>query len=419
MFQDIAESRAGLMEIYCAALDRVQGTSVVREYLSRFPLPNPVHLVAIGKAASAMSLGAVQASGDKITGGLVITKNGHLDKALVKLQNFRCLESDHPVPGAASLHAGTVLLEYVKACANRGQGMLFLLSGGASSLVEVLPDTMRLEDLSVLTSCMLAADLDIQRMNTVRRAISRIKGGRLATHLKGCRVLSLLISDVPGDDPAVIGSGLLTPVRETLDLASYPENVRELLGDLRVCEVPGDEFFVGIETQIVACLEDAKQAAAKHARALGLQVRVAPEFVAGEAGAAARTLVRQLWQQSGVLWIWGGETWVELPPNPARGGRNQHLALVAAMELQGARHQVLLSAGTDGTDGPTNDAGAIVDGETVQRGMNLGLDADDFLRRADAGNFLSDTGDLITTGPTGTNVMDLVIGINLNVAAPA
>ena len=416
MSQSITESRASLVEIYRAALDRVQGTPVVREYLSRSPVPNPVHLVAIGKAASAMSLGAIEALGDKISGGLVITKSGHLDEALVQLKSFRCLESEHPVPGVTSLRAGAVLLEYVKERAKRSQDLLFLLSGGASSLVEVLPDTMRLEDFSTLTSRMLATDLDIQRINTVRRAISKIKGGRLASHLKGCRVLSLLISDVPGDDPAVIGSGLLTPVRETLDLDSYPEKVRELLGDLKVCEVPGDECFAGIETHIVACLGDAKQAAAKHARALGFQVSVAPEFMAGEVGATARAMVRQLQQQTGVLWIWGGETWVELPSNPARGGRNQHLALVAAMELEGRRQQVLLSAGTDGTDGTTDDAGAIVDGETVQRGTALGLDAGDFLRRADAGSFLAATGDLITTGPTGTNVMDLAIGVNLNTA---
>ncbi len=402
--------RKDLLRIYQAALTRVSGFDAVRRYLEGHPVRGDHRLIAIGKAAASMSMGALAAAGDIIKTGLVITKHGHLDAGLDKYPQVRCLEANHPVPGEASLAAGAALLEFIEESPKDAR-FLFLISGGASSLVEVLAEGMDLATLRRLTDALLAGGLSITKMNQVRRGISRIKGGRLADYLNGRQATCLLISDVPGDDPAVIGSGPLVNVQSDASLADLPENIRRLLGKTKLVPAPKAEAFTSITTKVIAKLDDAKQAAAAEARRLGFKVIVHPEFLEGDAEQAAKTLIGQLVDAPAGVHVWGGETAVTLPSNPGRGGRNQHLALAAAVHLQGKEGFYLLAAGTDGTDGPTEDAGALVDGETIARGELHGLNARDCLRRADGGTFLEASGDLIRTGPTGTNVMDLVIGL--------
>jgi len=211
----------------------------------------------------------------------------------------------------------------------------------------------------------------------------------------------------------VIGSGPLTPVHEDITQVELPDEISSVLADITLMPVPDDDAFTNVDIHVIATLEDAKQAAAASAKALGLDVTVHAEFLEGDAGDKAVEICQQLSSCAQGIHIWGGETAVTLPKNPGRGGRNQYLALVAAQALQGIEDVVFLAAGTDGTDGPTNDAGGVVDFSTVARGQANNLDAQEYINKADAGNYLEKTGDLVTTGPTGTNVMDLIVALKI------
>ncbi len=396
-----------LLELFQAGLAAVHGRTCVREYLLRRPLASPLYLIAIGKAASAMALGADEALGDSVQAGLVITKHGHGEPL-----PWPVLEAGHPLPDAASLAAGDALLRFVDAVPPEA-GVLVLLSGGASALVESLPSGATLDDLRALNEWLLASGRDIAACNRVRKRLSRIKGGRLAARLAPRAVTCLAISDVPGDDPRFIGSGPLTAdattTAEAIDDA--PPRLRALLQAAGPLPAPGSACFARVEYVVVARLHDAIDAIATAAAARGVAARTMPTFVRGEAAAVGAAAARELIESPPAVLIWGGETTVTLPSDPGRGGRNQTLALAAAIALADRPETYLLAVGTDGSDGPTEDAGALVDGDTVERGRTQGLDAADHLRRADAGTFLAASGDLIQTGPTGTNVMDVILGL--------
>lgn len=253
-------------------------------------------------------------------------------------------------------------------------------------------------------------------MNAVRKRLSRLKGGRLAGLLAPRKTICLAVSDVPGDDPRAIGSGpLVADASGALpDLAGAPVGLRAVLAQAPALPPPDDPCFRNVEFNIVATLADARRAAADAAVQHGYRVRVHAEFVSGDAVEAGTRLARQLLEsEPGVVQIWGGETTVQLPARPGRGGRNQSLSLAAALALRDKKNVWLLAAGTDGSDGPTEDAGALVDGETVARGVSHGLTPEKSLVAADVGTFLEASGDLIHTGPTGTNVMDLILGLKI------
>jgi hydroxypyruvate reductase len=254
------------------------------------------------------------------------------------------------------------------------------------------------------------------QVNRLRKRLSLIKGGRLAALLAPRPVICLVISDVPGDDPRIIGSGPLV-ADETLATSvpkSLPDFIRAALDAAPTPPRAHDPCFRNVHIEILARLDTAKDAVARAAEHKGYRVEMAREFIEGDAAAVGRRLAGVVRNSaSGVLHVWGGETTVILPEHPGRGGRNQSLALAAAIELVDTSDSFLLSGGTDGTDGPTPDAGALVDGGTVARGRAHGLDASAALARADAGTFLEASGDLINTGPTGTNVMDLMLGVKL------
>jgi hydroxypyruvate reductase len=247
-------------------------------------------------------------------------------------------------------------------------------------------------------------------MNLIRKRLSRIKGGRLARYLRGRRCLQLMIADVPGNDPATIGSAPLFPAAESSLPEVLPAWLQALLCSTEPAPVPGDTEFAHIETHVIASNELARQAAREAAEVMGLVVRDHPGHFQGPAETLAAAFVEEICRGEAGLYLWGGESSVKLPPTPGRGGRNQHLALAAARELAGEQHCLLLAAGTDGSDGPTEEAGALVDGATVERGEEEGISLEQALREADSGRFLEASGDLVETGPTGTNVMDLVIG---------
>ncbi|MEK7191034.1 MAG: DUF4147 domain-containing protein [Pseudomonadota bacterium] len=404
-----ADSRQYLLEIFRTAVSAVGGQACVSEYLRRHSPANPIFLIAFGKAACAMARGAHETLGDRILGGLVITKRGSGEPL-----PWPVLEAGHPMPDESSLKAGERLIEFVKSIPQDAQ-VLVLLSGGASALVEALPSGLGLAQLRELNRWLLGAGLDIHAMNAIRKRISLLKGGRLAQLLYPRKVLCLAISDVSGDDPRSIGSGPLVAELEvdTPQLsAGAPEWLRTALQQTPSLPRPSDACFRSVEFQIIARLDDAKRAAAETAKKLGYKVKAHAKFIEGDAVETGERLARELLESKpGVVQVWGGETTVRLPSTPGRGGRNQSLALSAALVLEGCENVWLLSAGTDGSDGPTEDAGALVDGETVARGKIHGLDAGAALAKADAGSFLEASGDLIHTGPTGTNVMDLMLGL--------
>lgn len=407
------QHRNQLLEMFRCALQRVRGDSSVAAYLSGCDLSTPVYLVAIGKAASAMAQGARRSLGEKIVRGLVITKDAHLDYTLRQDSRLTCMESGHPLPDERSLQAGAQLLRFL-AEVPADASILFLLSGGTSSLLEVLPAGVSLKDLQRLNGWLLGSGLDIARMNAVRKSVSMIKGGRLSGYLGPQRVLALLISDVPGDDVATIGSGLLRsrPLEE-IDMRTLPEWVADLCQRAHQGQTLSDVVAGQIEHHIVATNHDALQAVCGRARELGCPCTLHNQLLQGDAVKAGRDMAHLLRAGAAGIHVWGGETTVHLPQNPGRGGRNQSLALAAAIELQGVDDIYLLAAGSDGSDGPGEDAGALVDGATITRGRLQGLDAEMSLSAADAGTFLEASGDLVYTGPTGTNVMDIVIGLKV------
>lgn len=403
--------RDNLLAIYHAALQAVHGRTTVRQALQRHHMSGDVCVVAIGKAASAMFMGAHDALSGQIVDSLVITKQGYAD-AEVMVSSARLIEAGHPTPDQRTLDAGEALLNFIHT-APADAALLFLISGGASSLAERLADGVTLDDLQRVNQWLLGSGLDIQTMNRVRKSLSLIKGGRLARELGGRKTLALLISDVPGDDPATIASGLLVADRfiETQAAVELPPWITALMARGGAAPLCDDAIFKNIALDIIATLDDAKQAAAASGRQLGYEVYLHAGTLGGDAGLVARELATALLNGPAGLHIWGGETTLQLPPQPGRGGRNQHLALVAATELSGCDNLLFLAAGSDGSDGPTNDAGGLVDGATVARGRRAGLDLNEALARADAGTFLAASGDLVSTGPTGTNVMDLMLGV--------
>ncbi|WP_455210624.1 glycerate kinase type-2 family protein [Kaarinaea lacus] len=407
-------SRQQLEHLFQQAIAAVQGDRCVERWLNRHPIVGPVHLIAVGKAAASMAQGAIKSLPEHIEEGLLITKTGHCQPFDHRIQ---CLEAAHPVPDESSLRAGNQLLHFIQAIPLHSQ-VLVLISGGTSSLVEVLPQDISLQDWRQTTQWLLGHSYSIDQVNYVRKRLSCIKAGRLAHYFADRRVICLMISDVPKDDPSIIGSGLLVPERQQDDtcIKDLPDSIAQFIHRAPPLPVCNDPCFKTIRTELVATLADAKRAAEAAAHKLGLPTHYHEAFIDGDAVEMGRALAEQLLQGPTGLHIWGGETTVRLPDNPGQGGRNQSLALAAAEVLHGHPGVFLLSAGTDGTDGPGEYAGAIVDGETASRGLKTlpqGRSIAWHLEHADAGTFLQASGDLIRTGPTGTNVMDLILGLKV------
>ena len=377
-----------------AALACVDGRRCVRQALAGTDAAladtGPVWLAAVGKAAPAMALGAYDTLGSRIAASLIITREGHTPHELLALPGVEVVAGSHPVPDERSLAAGARLLEWVEALPPDARP-LFLVSGGASSLVEVLKPGTTLADLERFTERELAAGTAIGELNAKRTALSRIKGGRLTARLAGRPARALYLSDVPGDDPGVIGSGVLGRASE------------------------GEDH---VERTIVASVERAVAGAADAARTRGLAVHAPTRRFDDDALRLAARFAHELRLSSSQVCVWGGESTVQLPANPGKGGRNQHLALAAAKLIAGQADLLLLAAGTDGTDGVTEDAGALVDAESCGRIALDGLDVDACLAHADSARARAASGDLLHLGPTGTNVGDLVIGLKMAAAAP-
>ena len=312
---------------------------------------------------------------------MVITKDGHVDPRSRDSRISRC-SSALIGAGRAQLAAGAELErrinDYRPGCI-RVPG-----SGGSSSLAELLQPGVSLMICAVLNAHGLAAGWDIVRLNAERTRWSRLKGGGVARLLQGRPAHALFISDVPDDSPAVIGSGLL--------------------GAQAGC----DDAVLRI---VVANISVAAARAGEVAKAHGLELEVRKQRFAADAAQVAQEFVEALRDTCADGLVWGGESTVSLPEQPGRGGRNTHLALAAARALRANENFTILAAGTDGTDGPTEDAGAIVDADTITRAELGGVDVERAWLTCDSGTALEAAEDLVHTGPTGTNVGDLLIGI--------
>lgn len=378
-----------LLGLFQAGLARVDGRRCVRSALADQALAAPVYLAAVGKAAATMALGAHDVLDSAIERTLIITRDAPDLSAFPRGTALELWLAAHPVPDERSLAAGARLLAWVDELPQRALP-LFLVSGGSSSLVEVLEPGLTLHDLEELTRQALASGSAIGEINAQRAARSRIKGGRLAARLGGRAARALFVSDVPHDDPRVIGSGLMGPSPDGPDR---------------------------VQREVVASVDHAVAAVAARAAEWGLSVHAPPGRFADDAGRLAVRFAHELVLSPAQLCVWGGESTVQLPPRPGHGGRNQHLALAAARLIAGHPELLLLAAGTDGSDGVTDDAGALVDADSCARLALAELDADRCLAQADSGRALAASGDLLHTGPTGTNVGDLVLGLKLSAEA--
>lgn len=415
---------------FAAALAAADPTRLVRSALTRAgwaaASPGPVLLLGAGKAALAMARAATELVGDRLRGGVVIVPHG----AGGTCPGVDVLTGAHPVPDERGVAATARLLALAEG-AGPTTVVLVVLSGGASALLVAPAPGITLADKQHLTQRLLAAGADVAALNTVRRHCSRVKGGGLARAAAGAKgLVALVLSDVVGDDLATIASGPTVPDPTTsADAAAVlgrflaPDEVpptvqahvrRGCAGVVPDTLDPDDPLLARTRTFLVGSNRDAVDAAVAHAARLGFDVTRVPEPIVGDAAAAGRLLAERLGalpRDRAVALVAGGETTVRVVPG-GRGGRSQHLALAAAAVLAGTP-AVLLAAGTDGVDGPTDAAGACVDGETVARARAAGHDPVAALRATDSHPLLAATGDLVVIGPTGTNVADVVVALRV------
>jgi hydroxypyruvate reductase len=385
-----------------------------------------IYVVGAGKASAAMAAALEEKLPDAITDGVVITKAGHA----LPLEKIRVVEAGHPVPDQHGLDGTQCLLNLLEQT-EAGDLVIVLLSGGGSALLIDLPDACTLSELQQFFTILLQCGADIREMNTIRKHLSCIKGGQLVKAARPASVYTLVLSDVIGDALDVIASGPTVP-----DPTTYPD-AWQIIEKYRLSAVlpaairshlqaglrserpetpkPGDPIFEQAFTQIIGSNAIALQAAATKAEALGFTTQILTSQLNGEAREVAGQLIQYAQQAAKddtlpkpCCLLWGGETTVTVRGD-GKGGRNQELALAAALALEHIPNIVLLSAGTDGTDGPTDSAGAVVDRNTVSQARQLGLHARHFLDHHNAYPFFQAVGGHIHTGPTLTNVMDILV----------
>lgn len=418
-----------LLDLYSAALRAADPAAAVASALAERPLasPSPVHVVAIGKAAAGMAnaaLAVLEATRTPLAGGVIV--GVHAASAGSRLPI--CI-GDHPLPGINSARAADAIALALSGMPAPHQALV-LLSGGASSLAAAPAEGITADDLTTLWEFLLRSGQPIGVMNAIRKRCLRWGAGRLAAALAPRPVTVLCISDVIGDDPGTIGSGPCAPdprsAREVLGILEpmagsrdIPVSVRRLLerqaaGALPDTLKPGDPTFRNVTTRVIASNRLAVQGVRTRAQALGLSVLAGASDLSGEAREAG-TRIGAFLRAGGDganCFVWGGETTVTLGVDTTGlGGRCQELALAAAAELEDVPGVALLAAGTDGRDGPTDAAGALVDGTTWARVTGAGRDPEHDLASHDAYHALEAGDALLRTGPTGTNVMDVVIGL--------
>lgn len=384
-----------------------------------------VRIVGMGKASAAMAEPLVEILGDRLAGGVINVKYGHARD----LEGVTVNEAGHPVPDENGVRGTRGILSYLE---DTGEDELVfcLISGGGSALSPAPAEGLTLEDKQEVTRRLLESGATIHEMNAIRKHLSAVKGGRLAGMVHPATLVSLLLSDVIGDDLDTIASGPTVPdastfedclrildryeIRKTIPSPALERLETGARGEIGETPKEGDEVFEKTQNVVVGSNALAVKAAERKARELGYNTLILSTFVEGETREVARVhtaIAREVIATENPVMppgcvISGGETTVTIRGD-GLGGRNQEFVLASALEIEDMEHVVVLSAGTDGTDGPTDAAGAVADGATVARGAEEGLDAEAYLRDNDSYHFFEPLGDLLKTGPTFTNVMDL------------
>ena len=439
MERSLAQLRADALAIFYASVKAVDADNAVSRFvrvtrtaievagqtysLAKF---RNIYVLGAGKAAVPMASALETLLSKRLSGGIVVAPYGYGHSK--KLANVNVVEAAHPIPDSAGIE-GARQIAAIARQATADDLIFFLLSGGGSSLLPYPVDGVTLEDKQSITWQLLRSGATIREINILRRHLSQIKGGKLAQLAYPARIVALIISDVVGDALQDIASGPTAPdpsryaqcwkiIHKYCLHEAIPESVRTILnrgitGNFAETVKENDVAFTKVQNVIIASNRLATEAASLHAKSLGYQSSILSNSIEGESRDVARRQVAMFKNSlreriTPICCISGGETTVTVRGNGI-GGRNQEFALASAIELVDRHRVVVLSAGTDGIDGPTDAAGAIIDGATVSRGRSQGYDVEKYMTRNDAYNFLRATGDLIVTGPTHTNVMDIQV----------
>ncbi|MEN1758957.1 glycerate kinase [Anoxynatronum sibiricum] len=408
-------------DIITTSIQAVLPEEAVKKALQHRQLTgNPV-VISLGKAAWSMAHAAKEILGDQLKRGLVVTKHGHSKGPLT---SFRIIEAGHPVPDENAVRGAAAALEIVSELTAEDQ-VLLLISGGGSALFEMPAAGVTLKDIQMITEQLLASGASIGEINTIRKRLSAVKGGRFAAACAAAPILAIVLSDVLGDRLDVIASGPAHPDSSTTQEAlaiihRYDLQINESVRQALVMETPA--ITTRCETIIAGNVAGLCTAVAEACLQRGYEPQILTTTLdceAREAGRVMAAMARELAEhqnnQAGgyrtklpCALIMGGETVVHLTGN-GKGGRNQELALAAALGMEGLANVVLFSVGSDGTDGPTDAAGGMVDGDSACRMRAAGNDPESALKCNDAYHALKASGDLVITGPTGTNVNDVAV----------
>lgn len=398
-------------QIIREAIAAVQPDAAVQRALRSMELTGRVLLVAAGKAAWQMAKAASDCLGSRIEQGVVVTKYGHV---MGQIANFSCFEAGHPVPDENSFRGTQAALDLVSGLTEKDT-VLFLLSGGGSALFE--KPLVPAEELQDITGQLLACGADIVEINTIRKRLSAVKGGRFAQLCQPAHVEAVVLSDILGDPLDMIASGPACPDTATAEDArrireKYGLNMSEAA--LKLLDVETPKTLNNVHTQVNGSVRELCAAAAKVCGRLGYEPVLLTDRLccqAKEAGSFLASILRTHARDGKALaFIAGGETVVKLTGR-GLGGRNQEIALSAAAGISGLPNAAVFSVGSDGTDGPTDAAGGYADGDTCRELLAQGISIDAVLRDNDAYHALQKTGGLIVTGPTGTNVNDAAVAL--------
>jgi glycerate 2-kinase len=434
----LSRMRQDAREIFQAGLQAADPRDAVRRHCHRqgnrleigdktYDLAATERLLVIGagKAAAAMAQAMEDLLGDRISDGLICVKYGHASP----LKRIDTIEAGHPLPDAKGAAAARRIFSMVQSATEKDL-VIVLLSGGGSALLPAPAEGIALEEKQTVSRLLIASGATIHEINAVRKHLSTFKGGRLAQASAPASTVALILSDVVGDDLDVIASGPTVPDASTYeqcrriiqryDLAArLPESVithirRGAAAQLPETPKPADPYWRHVQNKIIGGNFQALEAASQKAGSLGYRPLILSSRLVGETRVVAQVhgaMAREILATGHPLaapacLLSGGETTVTVK-GKGLGGRNQEFALAAALDIAGAEHTVVLSGGTDGTDGPTDAAGALADHSTVQRAAAAGLDIRGHLDNNDAYPLFQELGDLLITGPTRTNVMDL------------
>ena len=400
--------RADAEFIIASAIRSVQPDDAVRRALADACFPGRVILVAVGKAAWQMAKAAKDCLGQKIHSGMVITKYGHIKELL---ENIRCFEAGHPVPDENATEEVLAMTSGLQP----EDTVLFLLSGGGSALFE--KPLISGEELEYITHQLLSCGADIVEINTIRKRLSGVKGGRFAKHCAPAQVFSVVLSDIIGDPLDMIASGPAYPDSSTCiqAVAMVEKYGLELSVEASaLLMAPTPKSLSNVTTRITGSVRELCKAAAAACRELGYETTILTDSLSCQAKEAgdmlASTVKRHRESKHPLAFVAGGETVVQLTGS-GKGGRNQELALAAAEGISGVAGAAVFSVGSDGTDGPTDAAGGYVDYTTYGRLMAQGVSVEAVLRENDSYHGLQAVDGLIVTGPTGTNVNDVAVAL--------